>query len=78
MKKALVEAKDVLDEMEKKQAAITSTVREIKANANMDDEAKEELVKAAKEHEEMLDMIEKAANDLYQFPGTEFQDARNL
>ncbi len=68
VKKALVEAKDVLDEMEKKQAAITSTVREIKANANMDDEAKEELAKAAKEHEEMLDMIEKAANDLYQFP----------
>ena len=68
VKKALVEAKDVLDEMEKKQAAITSTVREIKANANLDDEAKEELAKAAKEHEEMLDMIEKAANDLYQFP----------
>ena len=68
VKKTLEEAKDVLDAMEKKQAAITSTVREIKANANMDDEAKEELAKAAKEHEEMLDMIEKTANDLYQFP----------
>ena len=67
-KKVLADTKEALTELEKKQAAITSTVRELKANVNLDDDAKEALAEASKEHEEMLDLIEKAANDLYQFP----------
>ena len=67
-KKVLADTKETLSELEKKQAAITATVRELKANVNLDDEAKDSLAAASKEHGEMLDLIEKTANDLYQFP----------
>ncbi len=57
-----------LDEMEKKQARIAEVTRDLKARGPMDDEAREKLAEMDKEQEEMADLVEQLANDLYQFP----------
>ncbi len=68
VKEVLADAGAKLGDMETKQALIAATVREMKANKNLDDEDKKKLEDIIKQHEEMADMIEKIANDLYQFP----------
>jgi hypothetical protein len=57
-----------LDELEKKQARIAEVTRDFRARGVFDDEVKEQLAKMDKEQEAMADMVEKLANDLYQFP----------
>lgn len=57
-----------LDELEKKQARIAEVTRDLKARGPLDDEAREKLAAMDQEQEEMADLIEQLANDLYQFP----------
>jgi len=57
-----------LDGMEKKQARIAEVTRDFKARGVFDEEVQEQLAKMDKEQKEMADLVEKLANDLYQFP----------
>lgn len=57
-----------LDELEKQQAKIAEVTRDLKKRGPLDDEAREQLAKMDKEQKDMADLLEKLANDLYQFP----------
>ncbi len=57
-----------LGELEKKQARIAEVTRDLKKRGALDDEAREQLARMDKEQEDMADLLEKLANDLYQFP----------
>ncbi len=57
-----------LGELEKQQAKIAEVTRDLKKRGSLDDEAREQLARMDKEQEDMADLLEKLANDLYQFP----------
>lgn len=59
---------DKLDELEKQQARIAEVTRDLKKRGPLDDEAREQLAKMDQEQKDMADLLEKLANDLYQFP----------
>lgn len=74
-RKILSEASEVLHsvheellEIEKKQANITEVTRDLMQRGKLDEQIREELGKMDREQEEMADLLEKLANDLYQFP----------
>lgn len=57
-----------LGELEKQQGKIAEVTRDLKKRGALDDEAREQLARMDKEQEDMADLLEKLANDLYQFP----------
>ncbi len=57
-----------LDKLEKQQAKIVEVTRDLKKRGPLDDEAREQLARMDKEQKDMADLLEKLANDLYQFP----------
>ncbi|NLF93085.1 MAG: hypothetical protein GX564_04270 [Oligosphaeraceae bacterium] len=59
---------DKLDDLEKQQARIAEVTRDLKKRGPLDDAAREQLAKMDQEQKDMADLLEKLANDLYQFP----------
>jgi len=59
---------DELGELEKQQAKIAEVTRDLKKRGSLDDEGREQLARMDKEQKDMADLLEKLANDLYQFP----------
>lgn len=59
---------EALDEMEKKQAMIAEVTRDITKRGMDDPEVRDKLGEMDEEQKEMKDLIEKLAQDLYQFP----------
>ncbi|MFA6931069.1 MAG: hypothetical protein WCT05_12140, partial [Lentisphaeria bacterium] len=64
----LKNSREQLGELEKQQARIAEVTRDLKKRGVLDDEAREQLARMDKEQEKMADLLEKLANDLYQFP----------
>lgn len=65
---AIRETTAALTEMEKKQAQIAEVTRDITKRGMDDPEVREKLDEMDAEQEEMKDLIEELAQDLYQFP----------
>lgn len=59
---------DALEEMEKKQARIAEVTRDITKRGMENPEVRDELGAMDEQQEEMKDLIEELAQDLYQFP----------
>ncbi|MBQ6471757.1 MAG: hypothetical protein IJJ33_07230 [Victivallales bacterium] len=64
----LRETKTALEGMEKTQARIAEIARDLAKRGVLDDDAREKLAELAREQKPMADLLEKLANDLYQFP----------
>lgn len=64
----LRESGEVLEQLEKTQARVAEVTRELFKRGVLDEEAREQLGKLDREQKEMADLLEKLANDLYQFP----------
>ena len=64
----LEQLKEGLEELDSKQARIAEVTRDLAERGKLDDETREELGKMDREQEEMADMVEQLAQDLYQFP----------
>ncbi|MFW6367222.1 MAG: hypothetical protein ACOC0L_01000, partial [bacterium] len=62
------ETVEALEEMEKKQARIAEVTRDITERGMENPEVRDELGEMDEEQEEMKDLIEELAQDLYQFP----------
>ena len=69
-KETIEEVREVLAGLEKTQARIAEVARELQRRKPPEDDPglKDDMEKMAAEHEKMLDLLEKCANDLYQFP----------
>lgn len=65
---AIQRVADELAEMQQKQAKILEVTREITKRGMDDDEVREKLRAMDEEQKEMQDLVEKLAQDLYQFP----------
>ncbi|MFA5204639.1 MAG: DUF4175 family protein [Lentisphaeria bacterium] len=57
-----------LDQLEKQQAKITETTKALAAKGSLDDAARKQLAALDAEQKPMADLVEKLAQDLYQFP----------
>ena len=64
----LKETAEKLGELEAKQANIAEVTRELAARGKLDDEVRDKLREMDEEQKDMADMLEKMAQDLYQFP----------
>jgi len=57
-----------LGEMEQKQAKIVEVTRDLAARGKLDDEVRKKLAEMDEEQKDMAELVEKLAQDLYQFP----------
>ncbi|OPZ25277.1 MAG: hypothetical protein BWZ02_02531 [Lentisphaerae bacterium ADurb.BinA184] len=64
----IAEIKDGLGELEQKQSKIAEVTKEFEKRGVFDDKVREELGRMDREQEAMGDLVEKLAQDLYQFP----------
>lgn len=64
----LKQVAEKLGELEEKQAKIAEVTRDLASRGKLDDEARKKLAEMDKEQEPMADLVEKLAQDLYQFP----------
>lgn len=65
---ALKEVAEKLGELEEKQAKIAEVTRDLASRGKLDDDVRKQLADMDKEQEEMADVLEELAQDLYQFP----------
>ncbi len=66
--KTIAAVDDALGKLERQQAKIVETTRALAAKGALDDAARKELAAMDAEQKPMADLVEKLAQDLYQFP----------